>query len=155
MSVHLELDSIVAADPQTVFDLSLSIDAHLGSMAESGERAVAGITSGRIGLGQEVTWSARHFGILWRMTSRITALHEPARFVDEQVRGPFAYWHHEHRFEAVQNGTRVLDKIDFAAPLGPLGRLVERAVLASHMRELIETRNRYLKDAAEEAGPTP
>jgi hypothetical protein len=49
-----------------MFDLARSIDSHTRSQASSGERVVAGVTDGLIGLGQDVTWSARHFGIVFR-----------------------------------------------------------------------------------------
>ncbi|WP_344227165.1 hypothetical protein [Microbacterium binotii] len=57
---------------ERLFDQSLSIDAHIESMARSGERAIAGVTSGLIGLGETVTWSARQSGWRFRMTSEIT-----------------------------------------------------------------------------------
>jgi hypothetical protein len=52
---HIELTTRVPAPAETAFDLSLSIDGHLHSMARSGERAIAGVTSGLIGLDQTVT----------------------------------------------------------------------------------------------------
>lgn len=61
---------------------------------------MGGVTAGRIGLGEEVTWRAVHFGLPFTMTSRVTELERPLRFVDEQVRGPFRSFRHEHRFEA-------------------------------------------------------
>lgn len=67
-------------------------------METSGEQAIGGVTSGSIALGETVTWRARHFGIWFTMTSRITSLERPNRFVDEQVRGPFRSFHHEHVF---------------------------------------------------------
>ena len=127
------------------FDLSLSIDAHTSSMAHSGERAVAGVTSGFIGPGEEVTWRARHFGIPFTMTSRITAYERPHRFVDEQVRGPFGAWWHAHRFEEDHDGgCTMTDTIRFRSPLGVLGRLVDRWVLSAYMARLIDERNRWL-----------
>ena len=42
-------------------------------------------------LGQTVTWQARHFGLPFRMTSKITEYERPTHFVDEQVSGPFAF----------------------------------------------------------------
>jgi len=43
----------------------------------TGERAIAGVTSGLIGLGEEVTWEGHHFGLKLQHTSRITAYDRP------------------------------------------------------------------------------
>jgi ligand-binding SRPBCC domain-containing protein len=149
VTVDFELVSYIAAPPERCFDLSLDIDVHVRSMVDSEERAVAGVTSGRIGLGQTVTWDAKHFGISWRMTSKITALDRPSRFVDEQVQGPFSRFRHEHIFESTQSGTRMLDRINFDAPAGPIGDLVERAILARYVRGLTVARNEFLRSQAE------
>jgi ligand-binding SRPBCC domain-containing protein len=126
------------------FELSLSVDAHRESMARSGERAVAGVTSGVMRQGDTVTWRARHFGLPFHLTSRISEYSEPTRFVDEQVKGPFAAWWHEHTFAAAGDGTVMVDRIEFRSPLGPLGRVVDRLVLRRYMTALIERRNRWL-----------
>lgn len=83
------LETTIAASPSACFERSLSVDAHTESMLESGERAVDGITSGVLSLGDTVTWRGRHFGIPFTMTSAITACTPPNRFVDEQKRSPF------------------------------------------------------------------
>ncbi len=44
-------------------------------------------------------------------------------FVDEQRRGPFSFWHHEHHFEARDGGTFMRDIVHYQVPLGPLGEL--------------------------------
>ncbi|MFP4512465.1 MAG: SRPBCC family protein [Acidimicrobiales bacterium] len=131
MAVESEHATIIDAPIEVVFDLSLDIDAHLASMAESGDRAIGGVTIGRIGFGETVAWGARHFGIPFTMTSMVTEWQRPHRFVDEQVRGPFAPFHHEHVFEAADGPTTMTDSVRFDAPLGPVGRLVERLGLAA------------------------
>lgn len=142
-----ELSTVIRADPSAVFDLSLSVDAHTASMGGSQERAVAGVTTGLLGPGDWVTWRARHFGVPFRLTSAITAWDRPHRFVDEQRKGPFGYWHHEHRFESLADGsTRMDDRVTFASPLGPLGRAVDALLLARYMRRLIEARNAWLRE---------
>ncbi|MEU2202750.1 SRPBCC family protein [Microbacterium oleivorans] len=142
----------VACVPEVLFDLSLSIDAHLDSMRRSRERAVAGVTSGTIRLGESVTWRARHFGVMWTMTSQITALERPRRFVDEQVRGPFRVFRHEHRFERDGDVTVMTDTVTLRSPL--LGVLVEPLLLRPYMQRLIRTRNAVLvrKATATSAG---
>lgn len=144
MTVAFRVVTELPCTPERAFALSLDIDAHERSMAASGEQAVAGTTTGTIGLGETVTWRARHFGVVWRMTSRINALEAPHRFVDEQVRGPFARFRHEHRFEPSASGTRMVDEIGFRAPLGVLGLLAERIALARYLPHLIRERNASL-----------
>ena len=131
---------------EALFDLSLDIDAHIASMSQSDERAVAGVRTGLIGLGETVTWRARHFGIWWTMTSQITALERPTRFTDEQVRGPFTTFVHEHRFEQLATGSRMTDTITLASPV--FGVWAERLVLVPYLRRLIAKRNAHLIGAA-------
>jgi len=143
VAVRFECVTNLAMPPAEAFDLSLSVAAHLASMANSREQAI-GPTSAILGPGDEITWRAWHFGVPWRLTSRITAFDRPHRFVDEQVHGPFHRFHHEHRFEPISGGSLMTDIVEFEAPAGWLGGLMERLVLASYMRSLIEERNRYL-----------
>lgn len=146
--VRIRLITEVACAPEVLFDLSLNVDAHLGSMAAFRETAIAGVTRGQMVLSDTVTWRAWHFGWPWIMTNRITAFDRPHRFVDERVRGPFAHFWHEHLFEAVAGGTRMTDRIDFVAPFGPVGALAERLLLDEYVTDLIRTRNRHLASLA-------
>ena len=54
MTISFECRTSITAPLETVFDLSLSIDAHLESMTGSKERAIGGVTSGTIGHGEQV-----------------------------------------------------------------------------------------------------
>ena len=142
---RIELFTVSRAPQRACFDLSISVDAHAASMTTSGERPIAGVTSGVMSLGDTVTWQGRHFGLPFRLTSTISAYDRPVRFVDEQVRGPFQYWHHEHLFEALgARETRMVDRVNFRSPAGPVGVLVDRWVLCNYMRALIQRRNAYL-----------
>ncbi len=139
----------IAAPVERCFDLSRSIDLHLESMIASKERAVAGVMSGLIAEGQEVSWQARHFGVQWRMTSRITEFDPPHRFVDEMVRGPFAAFRHEHHFHPhtapVGGGTRMTDVVTFRMALGPPANLP----VGLYLRRLMRIRNDVIRKKAE------
>ena len=125
------------------------MDLHTASTSRTGERAIAGVTAGLIGLGQEVTWSGRHFGFRVTHTSRITALEFPKYFQDSMVRGMFRSFCHDHYFETSEGRTLMKDVLMFEAPLGLLGRAAERLVLQKHMRRLLERRNVSIRRAAE------
>lgn len=127
---------------EQLFDLSLSIDTHLASMAGSDEQAVAGTTSGLIDLGEAVTWRARHFGVWFTMTAEVVELDRPRRFVDRQVHGPFRLFVHEHDFLEDGDSTVMIDTFTIASPV--LGRLTEPLLLVPYLRRLITQRNQHM-----------
>jgi ligand-binding SRPBCC domain-containing protein len=147
MTVEFDCVTAIPAPVEAVFALALSIDAHVASMRSSRERAVAGVTTGEIGLGEEVTWKAWHFGLRWTMTNQITELDPPSSFVDEQVRGPFKAFRHTHTFVPSGTATTMHDKVVFSAPFGALGVVAEKVLLGRYLRRLIETRNAFLSDS--------
>ena len=144
MTVHFTLTTPIPAPVEVVFDLAVDIDFHVRSMAHARDRAMTGVTTGRIGLDETVTWRAWHLGVPFTMTSRVTELDRPSRFVDEQVRGPFHRFRHEHHVAANDAGTVLTDDVRFDAPLGPVGWLAERVILERYLVDLIRLRNRHL-----------
>lgn len=146
----LLIKTTIRAPISRCFDLARSIDFHAHSMAGTGEVAIAGTTSGLIGEGEEVTWRARHFGVTQRLTSRVVECRRPEVFVDEQVRGAFHSFRHEHRFAAVDAGaTSLTDTFTFRAPCGVLGRVVEVLVLRRYMHGVLTTHLDNLKRVLE------
>lgn len=154
----IELDLRIAAPRERVFDLARSIDAHVASTPGTDERPVAregGKTGGLMSLGDEVTWRARHLGVVQHLTSRIVAYDRPRHFRDSMVRGAFARFDHDHIFEEEgPDATLMRDVFDFSSPLGPLGRAVDSLVLERYMRRLLVRRAQILKELAEGRGGT-
>ena len=145
----IELITEVRAPILRVFDLSRSVDLHMASTDQTQERAVAGVTSGLISLGEEVTWRARHFGIWQHLTSRITKFNSPVHFRDSMVRGAFRRFDHDHFFEARGEITVMRDVFDFESPLGILGRVADRLFLAAYMTRFLRKRSEFIKQVAE------
>jgi ligand-binding SRPBCC domain-containing protein len=85
------------------------------------------------------------------MTSRISELDRPYRFVDEQTAGPFRTFHHEHRFRAVGDETEMTDVVTLASPV--FGAAAERTVLVPYLRRLIVARNRHLVGSVRTRSP--
>jgi ligand-binding SRPBCC domain-containing protein len=144
----------IAAPIQVCFDLARDIDFHTRSLEGTGERAVGGRTSGLIGLGESVTWEARHLGIRQRLTAEVTILDCPHSFRDVMTAGAFHSFAHDHRFEARDGYTVMTDEVEFKSPLGPLGWLVDRLFMTDYLRRLLEGRGRAIKREAESVGRT-
>lgn len=77
---EIELRTEINAKKEIVFDLSRSIDLHKISTHQTKEQAIAGKTSGLIGLDESVTWRAKHFGIYQTLTSKITEFDPPCKY---------------------------------------------------------------------------
>jgi len=95
--------------------------------------------------GLRIDYQLRIWGIPFQWQSLISAWEPGRRFVDEQTRGPYRRWHHEHRFEAAGDGTIVTDQVDYSVPGGAIAHLVVRPQLmrifryrAERLAELLE-----------------
>lgn len=146
-TIHLETH--IHAPIERVFDLARSIELHLITAQHTGERAVAGRTSGLAELGDTITWRAKHLGVWQHLTSEINRFEAPVLFGDRQLKGAFKSFQHDHYFEKKDEGTLMRDVFSFEAPLGLLGKLANALFLTRYMRNFLLTRNAGLKEIAE------
>lgn len=144
----------IAAPPEAVFAASLDPELHVRTMARYGETMIEAPAGGRFAEGSTVTWQARHFGIPFRLRTRVFDIDAPRAFRDEQIAGPFGAFLHEHRFAALPSGTLMTDTVTFRSPLGPIGRAVDAVFLRRYMRRLIAERNATLVTEIEGHGRT-
>jgi ligand-binding SRPBCC domain-containing protein len=91
--------------------------------------------------GATIDYRLRLHGFPIRWQSEITAWEPPRRFVDEQRRGPYKLWIHEHSFEARQGGTVVRDFVRYAAPGG---WLIERLFVRRDVERIFQFRREKL-----------
>lgn len=145
----IHLTTFIKAPAERVFDLSRSIDLHKESMNKHKEEAVAGTRFGLIEKDETVTWKARHLFKMRLYRSRITEMKKTQLFVDEQMEGDFRSLRHEHHFKPCDNGTIMIDMIDFESPYGFIGRSFNKLYLTRYLRKLIEQRNHTIKEFAE------
>jgi len=91
--------------------------------------------------GTLIDYRLRVHGIPLRWTSRIEEW-EPGRvFVDRQIRGPYALWHHRHTFVAAAAGTIVRDQVDYALPLGRLGDVAHPLFVRRDLERIFDHRH--------------
>jgi ligand-binding SRPBCC domain-containing protein len=145
----IELTTTIHAPIERCFDLARSIDLHKLSTEGTDEEAIGGVTSGLIGKNQEVTWRAKHFGILQTLSSRITEYERPYYFRDEMIKGAFKSIKHDHNFTQSSGITVMKDKFHFESPGWIVGALVNSLILTSYLRSLLMKRNQMIKRIAE------
>ena len=146
------LTTFIHASIERCYDVSRSVELHLLSTQHTGERVVAGRQSGLFEEGEEVTWEARHFGILQQLTVRITAMDRPHYFADRMVKGAFKSMFHEHFFRSAAEGCEMEDRFNYEVPFGVLGALFDAVILKRYMRRFLIVRNEAIKRAAEGEG---
>lgn len=106
--------------------------------------------------GLRIDYRLRLHGFPLRWQSEITAWEPPFRFVDEQRRGPYRVWHHEHRFEERDGGTLCIDIVHFRAPGGPLRPWIEKWFVRPDVERIFAYRTRRMRElfsAAPTTGP--
>jgi len=149
MPTRIHLKTIINAPIEICFDLSRSIDLHQHSTQQTREKAIAGRTTGLIGLNEFVTWRATHFLITQKLTSKITVFNRPYLFTDVMIEGAFKSIHHDHIFEHSGDKTLMTDQFSYEVPGGVTGSLFNTLILKHYMKRLLVKRNEAIKIAAE------
>jgi ligand-binding SRPBCC domain-containing protein len=147
--VMIRLNTWVDAPVERCFRLATSVDFHVALAKPMKERVIDGVTAGLMREGQTITWHGRHLGVRVTHTTGVEVLRPFSYFRDVMVDGAFKYYVHEHHFAAMDDGTRMRDEVRFAAPLGPLGTILESLVLRRYLTALLKWRNQALKRVAE------
>ena len=150
--IRFEEITLIDAPIERVFDLSRSIEVHLLANVHENEQALAvgGLTTGLVGLGEQVTWRAKHFGLWHNLTSKATVVEPPTYLQVTMVKGIFRSMQADHLFRSLPSGTTELkDTFAIAAPLPILGPIAEALFLRRYMIGLNRERNAVIKQLAE------
>lgn len=94
--------------------------------------------------GQVVDYLIKLGPIPTRWRTLISAYDPPHCFVDQQLSGPYSFWHHTHRFEAVPGGTLLTDEVRYLMPFGPLGDLVHGLVIKRQLQAIFAHRGQVI-----------
>jgi ligand-binding SRPBCC domain-containing protein len=91
--------------------------------------------------GTLIEYRLKLHGLPVRWRTRIATWEPPLRFVDVQLRGPYALWEHTHTFERDGEQAVVIgDRVRYALPLGPLGEIAHAAFVARDLRRIFDYR---------------
>jgi ligand-binding SRPBCC domain-containing protein len=101
----------------------------------------------RIYAGEIIVYRVRpilRIPITW--VTEITQVDEPRLFVDEQRRGPYRFWHHQHRLREVGGGVEIEDLIHYILPLHPLSAPVHALLVRPQLEGIFDHRRRILEE---------
>ena len=146
---QIKISTTINAPIEIVFNNCRNIDIHQYSASKTNEKAIACRISGLINKGESVTWKGKHFGIYIQHESIITEMDFPTYFVDEQLKGHFKSFKHQHIFQQKENQTIMTDILEYETPLGFIGRLFDIIILKNHLKKFIIYRNSILKELSE------
>ncbi len=97
-------------------------------------------------MGLVIEYTIRPFLLPMRWKSLITDYQAPRKFVDEQLQGPYASWHHTHTFAEVDGGTLVTDKVRYALGWGFLGQLAHFLLVQHQLNHIFNYREKVIAD---------
>jgi ligand-binding SRPBCC domain-containing protein len=100
----------------------------------------------RLSLGARIVLQSRRWGFSQRIVSLVTAFDPNRLIADEQKEGPFKKWVHSHRLEAIPEGTRMIDRIEYEAPGGLLGLVFTTDAIENELQELFAYRTEKFKE---------
>lgn len=101
---------------------------------------VAHTTDESMKLGTEIQYRLRWQGLPMKWRSRISEYDPGVMFADEMLRGPYKRWYHRHFFRPVEGGVEVIDEVEYALPLGALGRAVHVTVVRRQLEAIFDFR---------------
>jgi len=79
-------------------------------------------------------------GIKIKWVTQIAEVGEPDYFIDEQLKGPYRLWRHEHRMRAIDGGIEMTDMVSYLPPLGIIGRLANWLFLQRQLDNIFDYR---------------
>jgi len=85
-------------------------------------------------------------GIPVEWVTEITHVKDKSFFVDEQRKGPYTMWHHEHHFKEVDGGVEMTDIVSYIIPLGFLGKIVQPFLVQPKLEEIFAYRFKIVEE---------
>jgi hypothetical protein len=97
-------------------------------------------------VGALIEYALRVHALPMHWASKITEWNPPYRFVDVQLKGPFALWKHEHQFTSERGGTIIGDKVAYSLPLGFAGAAIHWAFVRRDIQNIFNYRAKRTKE---------
>ncbi len=78
--------------------------------------------------------------------TEITQIKYHKYFIDNQIKGPYKIWHHEHHFEKTEGGTEMRDVLFYDLPYGFIGKILYKVIVKKRVKEIFDYRHKKIKE---------
>lgn len=146
---RIHTTTFIAAPIERVFDLSRHIALYKLIFQSRKERITSGAATALVGKNETITIIAKHAGRARMSMIKITTFQQPTLFVEEQVKGDLQNYKHEHHFKQVENGTIVIDLLEFGFPKDIVGKFFGKVYFKKYLEELLRKRTELIRNYAE------
>jgi ligand-binding SRPBCC domain-containing protein len=96
--------------------------------------------------GAIIDYTVKILGVPVRWRTMITSYKKNEYFVDEQLKGPYSYWHHKHTFKEVEGGVLIADEITYALPIQAFRKIVHPLIIKPQLKQIFDFRFQIIKD---------
>jgi ligand-binding SRPBCC domain-containing protein len=100
----------------------------------------------KMGKGSLIDYTIRLFGIPIHWRTLISDYEPPFRFVDQQIKGPYTFWHHTHTFQSVDGRVEIIDKVIYSLPMGWLGTLAHSIWVRKDLEKIFDYRKNVIQN---------
>jgi ligand-binding SRPBCC domain-containing protein len=98
----------------------------------------------KMNIGRLIDYTIKIFGINFHWRTMITDYKKNEKFVDEQLQGPYSFWHHTHTFVESNDGTQINDKVLYSLPFGVLGRIAHSLFIKRSLHKIFRYRQEIM-----------
>ena len=145
----IHLTTFIKAPVERVFNLSRNLAVFKKAIHAGKEQILSDTSASCVGKGETLTFKAKHLGKLRVLTTKIVDLQLPELYKEEQVKGDLKSFSHLHHFKTTDNGTIMIDLVDFEGPTDFLGSIAGRFYIKDYIEELLKKKNSLIRDYAE------
>jgi ligand-binding SRPBCC domain-containing protein len=96
--------------------------------------------------GAIIDYTVKILGVPVRWRTMITSYKKNEYFIDEQLKGPYSYWHHKHTFKEVEGGVLIIDEITYALPIQAFRKIVHPLIIKPQLKQIFDFRFEIIKD---------
>lgn len=146
---RIHLTTFIAAPVERVFDLSRNLTLYKLIFQNRKEGFTSGAASNLLAKGETVSIVSRLAGKSRLSIIRVMDMQRPLTFTEEQVKGDLDLYRHEHHFKPIENGTIVIDLLEFGSTKDLLGKMFGKFYLKRYLEELLGRRNEMVRAYAE------